>query len=234
MKNVLVFAAHPDDELLGLGGTVRRLVNEGVTVRAIIMAEGLTSRAMSREEADLSELEELQSDAKRAAAIVGYRSIEFCGLPDNRMDNLDLLDIIKIITRYVEKYQPDTIFTHHHGDLNIDHRLTCEAVLTACRPVGNSKVHRIFSFETPSSTEWNYNYSEPFTPNVYVDVTETLEAKVQGMSCYRSESTVFPHPRSPEALRSLGRLRGSNVGFEMAEAFMLIRERVATDSNYER
>lgn len=229
MKKVLVFAAHPDDELLGLGGTVRRLANEGAVVRAVIMAEGLTSRAESREEADLSELKELQADSLKAAKIVGYQSIDFCGLPDNRMDRLDLLDVIKIVSQYVEKYKPDTIFTHHHGDLNIDHRITCEAVLTACRPVGDYYVKRILAFETPSSTEWNYNYIEPFTPNVYFDVTDTLEAKVEGMACYRSESTELPHPRSSEALRYLGHLRGSNVGFGMAEAFMLLRECVTND-----
>lgn len=224
MKNVLVFAAHPDDELLGLGGTVRRLANEGATVRAVIMAEGLTSRADSREKADLSELENLQTDAKKAADIVGYKSMEFCGLPDNRMDGMELLDVIKIVSKYVEKYQPDTIFTHHHGDLNIDHRITCEAVLTACRPVGEYCVKRIYAFETPSSSEWDFNYIEPFKPNVYFDVSDTLESKVKGMACYRSESTEYPHPRSAEALRALGRYRGSNVGFEMAEAFVLLRE----------
>lgn len=223
MKEVLVFAAHPDDELLGLGGTVRRLCDEGVTVRAIIMAEGITSRAAKRSDADLSELERLQSDARKAADIVGYRSIDFCGLPDNRMDGLELLDVIKLVSNYVEKYKPDTIFTHHHGDLNIDHRITCEAVLTACRPVGEYAVKSIYAFETPSSTEWNYNHEEPFVPNVFIDVTKTLEAKVRGMACYKSESTVYPHPRSPEALRSLGRLRGSSAGFDMAEAFMLLR-----------
>lgn len=224
MKDVLVFAAHPDDELLGLGGTVRRLANEGVTVRAVIMAEGLTSRADKREEADLSALLELQADAKKAAAIVGYTSIEFCGFPDNRMDRLELLDIIKVVSKFVDKYKPDTIFTHHHGDLNIDHRITCEAVLTACRPVGEYGVKRIYAFETPSSSEWNYNYQEPFTPNVFFNVSNTLDAKVKGMACYRTENTTYPHPRSAEGLRSLGRYRGTNVGYEMAEGFMLLRE----------
>lgn len=224
MKNVLVFAAHPDDELLGLGGTVRRLANEGVIVRAVIMAEGLTARADNRSEADISKLFELQEDARRAAEIVGYKSIDFCGLPDNRMDGIELLDVIKIVSNYVGIYQPDTIFTHHHGDLNIDHRITCEAVLTACRPVGKYGVKRIYAFETPSSSEWNFNYQESFTPNVFFDVTDTLEAKVKGMACYRTESAKYPHPRSPEALRSLGMFRGSNVGFGMAEAFELLRE----------
>ncbi len=224
MEKILVIAAHPDDELLGLGGTIRRLANEGKEIHAVIMAEGITSRSDKRDEADKSQLEELKKDAEQAAKVVGYDSIEFCGMPDNRMDEVDLLDIIKVVTRFVEKYQPDTVFTHHHGDLNIDHRRTCEAVLTACRPTGGCPVKRIYAFETPSSTEWNYTYGEPFIPNVFFDVTDTLESKVEGMACYRSESTEFPHPRSAEALRSLGKYRGSNIGVPMAEAFMLLRE----------
>ena len=224
MKNVLVFAAHPDDELLGLGSTIRRLANEGISTRAVIMAEGLTSRADKRVDADMSELKDLQADAMRAAEVVGYKELNFCGLPDNRMDGVELLDIVKIVSGYIEEYQPDTIFTHHHGDLNIDHRMTYEAVITACRPMEGGTVKRIYAFETPSSTEWNYHYSEPFTPNVYFDVTDTIESKIIGMSCYRSESTIYPHPRSPEALRSLAALRGSNAGYKYAEAFMLVRE----------
>ena len=224
MRNVLIVAAHPDDELLGVGGTVCRLANEGVCVRAVILAEGLTSRGDKRTDTDRSELEEIQRDARAAVAEVGYTSIDFCGFPDNRMDEVDLLDIIKVVSNFVEKYHPDTIFTHHHGDLNIDHQRTCEAVLTACRPVGDYCVERIYAFETPSSTEWDYRYNEPFCPNVFFDVTDTLEAKIKGMACYRTESAVYPHPRSPEALRALGRYRGSNVGMEMAEAFELLRE----------
>ena len=224
MKNILVFAAHPDDELLGLGGTIRRLANEGGIVRAVIMAEGLTSRAESRDKANKKELLALQRDAKKASNIIGYKSIDFCGLPDNRMDGLELLDVVKIVSKYVEKYKPDTIFTHHHGDLNIDHRITCEAVLTACRPVGNYSVKRIFAFETPSSSEWNYNYSEPFKPNVFFDVTETIESKIKGMKCYKTEVAQPPHPRSADALLALGKYRGSNVGFQIAEAFELLRE----------
>ena len=224
MEKVLVFAAHPDDELLGLGGTIRRLANEGKEVRAVILAEGMTSRADKREEADFSALEELRRDAKKAAEIVGYASIDFHTFPDNRMDSVDLLDIIKTVSGFVERYQPDTVFTHHHGDLNIDHRRCCEAVLTACRPVGKGSVQTIYAFETPSSTEWNYLYEEPFTPNVYVDVSDTLQAKIDGMNCYRSERTQWPHPRSKEALEALGRLRGSQCGFDFAEAFMLLRQ----------
>lgn len=224
MKNIIVFAAHPDDELLGVGGTVRRLANEGKTVRAVILAEGLTAREDCRNDTRKEELFSLQNDARAAAEIVGYSSIEFCDFPDNRMDSMDLLDTIKTVSKFIEKYRPDTVFTHHHGDLNIDHRKTCEAVLTACRPVGRYCVRSIYAFETPSSSEWNYNYAEPFKPNVYIDVSDTIKAKIAGMSCYRTESAEYPHPRSPESLLSLGKYRGSNAGFDVAEAFMLLRQ----------
>ena len=153
MKKVVVFAAHPDDELLGEGGTIRRLANEGVSVHAVILAEGLTSRCSKRSDLNPLELTRLQEDARKAAKEVGYAGIDFCGLPDNRMDGMELLNIIKMIQSYIEKYRPDTIFTHHHGDLNVDHKITCEAVLTAARPVGAYGVEKIYAFETPSSTE---------------------------------------------------------------------------------
>lgn len=224
MKNILVVAAHPDDELLGLGGTIRRLTNDGAVANAVILAEGITSRGDTRDEADKNILIELQHDAKAAANEVGYKNIEFCGCPDNRMDEMALLDVIKIVSKYVEKYQPDTIFTHFHGDLNIDHQMVNEAVLTACRPVDENPVKRIYAFETASSTEWNYRYAEPFTPNVYFDITDTVDAKIKGMAYYESEKRESPHPRSSEALRALAEYRGSNVGVKYAEAFMLLRE----------
>ena len=226
MKKVVVFAAHPDDELLGEGGTIRRLADEGVSVHAVILAEGLTSRCIKRSDLNPLELTRLQEDARKAAKEVGYAGIDFCGLPDNRMDGMELLNIIKMIQSYIEKYRPDTIFTHHHGDLNVDHKITCEAVLTAARPVGAYGVEKIYAFETPSSTEWNYTYREPFRPNVFFDVSDTIEAKIRGMPCYTSETASYPHPRSPEALRALASYRGSSVGFKMAEGFMLLRETV--------
>lgn len=223
MKNVLVIAAHPDDELLGEGGTIRKFSNMGICCRAVIVGEGITARAEKRNNVDFYQLDKLKKDALNAATIIGYQSIDFCDLPDNRLDGMELLDVIKIVSFYVEKYHPDTIFTHHYGDLNIDHRIVCEAVLTACRPVGDYFVETIYSFETPSSTEWNYIYKKPFTPNVYIDITKTADVKIKAMKCYQSESSVFPHPRSSEALEALAVLRGSNVGLKKAEAFMLLR-----------
>lgn len=224
MERVLVIAAHPDDELLGEGGTIRRLANQGICCRAVILGEGLTSRTDHRADTACSELENLKENARTAAKLIGYSSIDFCDFPDNRFDSIDLLNIIKQIDIYLKRYNPDTVFTHHHGDLNIDHQRTCKAVLTACRPVGKYSVQRIYAFETPSSTEWNYAYVEPFCPNVYFDVTETLAAKIQAMTCYMSECAEYPHPRSGQALQALAEYRGSNVGIKAAEGFMLLRE----------
>lgn len=224
MKNILVVAAHPDDELLGEGGTIRLLVNRGICARAIILGEGITSRSNTREDSSQLNLEKLKKDAQKATKIIGYSSIDFCDFPDNRFDGVNLLNIVKVVEGYIEKYVPDTIFTHHHGDLNIDHQKTCEAVLTACRPIPNHPVKRVYSFETPSSTEWDFTYREPFCPTLFFDISETLETKLRGMECYRSESTTFPHPRSTEALRALAAYRGSQVGTMMAEGFVVLRE----------
>lgn len=229
MKRVLIVAAHPDDEILGVGGTVRALADVGTEVRALILAEGQTSRTERREDTPAGEIAKLRKNAGDAAKIIGYASIEFCDFPDNRMDGVDLLDVVKTVTKYIEKYEPDTVFTHHHGDLNIDHRRVCEAVLTACRPIGECVVKRVYAFETPSSTEWNYTNVEPFKPNVYFDITKTIEAKANGMNCYESESTEYPHPRSREALYSLAKYRGSNVGMKCAEGFMLLRELIEVE-----
>lgn len=224
MDNILIIAAHPDDEILGVGGVVKRLSGEGKCVRAVILGEGLTSRKDARADTSQNELDMLQEDARRSAKIIGYQSIGFCNFPDNRFDQVDRLDIIKCVSTFVEKYHPDTVFTHHHGDLNIDHRRTCEAVLTACRPVGCYGVKRIYAFETPSSTEWNYTYVEPFMPNLFYDVSHTFEYKQRAMECYRTENTVWPHPRSAHALSALAEYRGSSIGVDKAEAFMVLRD----------
>lgn len=225
MNKVMIFAAHPDDELLGVGGTVRRLVNEGCEVRAVILGEGLTSRNDTREQTSAAELAQLKSNALAAASKVGYSEVNFCDYPDNRFDDVNLLDIIKRISGFLDEFEPDTVFSHHFGDLNVDHRLTFQAVITACRPVGNYKQKRIYTFETPSSTEWNFAYGDnSFNPNFFVDTTDTLEAKIDGMACYSTENAKYPHPRSAEALRAMAAYRGSTIGVGSAEAFMLIRE----------
>ncbi len=222
--NILVVAAHPDDEILGLGATIKRLTDEGNTANVIILGEGLTSRKDNRSETQRDDLNKLKTQSVAAAKTVGYSNVEFYDLPDNRFDSIDLLDIIKIVQKYVDQYNPDTIFTHHFGDLNIDHRITFEAVITACRPVNNNGVENIVCFETPSSTEWNFKYGDSsFKPSLFYDVENTLEFKLRAMEHYLTESTVYPHPRSAEALSVIAKRWGTVVGVNAAEAFEIVR-----------
>jgi len=221
---ILIIAAHPDDEVLGCGGTIARLANEGKEVYILILGEGITSRYDSREDADNELLKNLQIMSRRVAELLGAKDLFMYDLADNRFDTVPLLELIKIIEKLVYKLEPEVIYTHHGGDLNIDHVITHRAVMTASRPVEGCPVKEIYAFEVPSSTEWALGqFQTAFNPNVFIDITATLETKIQAMALYESETQSFPHPRSPEALRALARCRGSCAGYGAAEAFALIR-----------
>ena len=221
---VLVIAAHPDDEILGCGATAARLVAEGHDVQFAILGEGMTSRSSNREDTDPTLLSKLQAQARAAAAKVGVRNVTLHNFPDNRLDTVPLLEVVKVVEGLVDGLRPEVIYTHHAGDLNVDHGVIHRAVLTATRPFAGQPVREIYAFEVPSSTEWAFQRIEPaFRPNVFVDVSGTLEAKISAMECYDSEARKFPHPRSPEALRALAMRRGSAAGCGAAEAFELIR-----------
>lgn len=220
MSKVLVVAAHPDDEILGVGATIAKRVKQGDECHVIILGEGITARGNSRSEFDGSEQSPLQKDAIESAKIIGYKSIQFYGLPDVRFDSLQLLDIVKIVQKAFFEIKPDVVYTHHYADLNIDHRYTYEAVLCACRPVPGWYPKELLCFETPSSTEWNFGRKEQnFAPNVFVDIEETLNAKLEAMKCYKTEIRDFPHPRSIEVLNSIAIKWGATVGLKYAEAF---------------
>lgn len=221
---VLVIAAHPDDEILGCGATAARLVSEGHDVQFAILGEGLTSRHPERSETNSKLLEALHQQAQAAAAKLGVKNVVLDRLPDNRLDSVPLLDVVKIVEGLVDRYTPQVIYTHHGGDLNVDHEVIHRAVLTATRPVAGSPVQEIYAFEVPSSTEWAFQrLNQPFRPNVFVEVAATLEAKIAAMECYESEARKFPHPRSPEALRAIATRWGSVAGCAAAEAFELVR-----------
>jgi LmbE family N-acetylglucosaminyl deacetylase len=218
MKKILVIAAHPDDELLGLGGSLINNIRNGHEVHVVIMSEGASSRY---EDGMKNKLKE---SAYKAGEIMGVKQVHFCDMPDQRMDGIPLLDVIQPIESLIEQIKPETIYVHHHGDVNQDHRIVFEATMVASRPVKGSSVKKILCYETPSSTEWCSPFSDRvFIPNVFVDINETIEQKLDAFMCYESEIREFPHPRSLKALKNIARGWGSKVGMEYAEAFELIR-----------
>jgi LmbE family N-acetylglucosaminyl deacetylase len=220
----LVVVAHPDDEVLGCGGTIARLSREGLETYIAILGEGVTSRYTRRDDAGQSLLEALSTSSRQAAALLGAKDVFFGGLPDNRFDTVPLLEVVKVVEHLIVQLKPGAIYTHYGGDLNIDHAVVHRAVLTATRPMVGQPVQEIYAFEVPSATEWAFSrFEPPFRPNVFVDISETLESKVAGLACYETEVRPFPHPRSLEALHALARYRGSAVGCLAAEAFELVR-----------
>jgi LmbE family N-acetylglucosaminyl deacetylase len=222
--SVLVVAAHPDDEILGCGGTMTRLAREGHEVRIAILAEGMSSRYAHREDADARQQQHLHAQAQQAADKVGAKELVLCKLPDNRLDTVPLLDVVKTVEELVARFRPETIYTHHPGDLNVDHGVVHRAVLTATRPASGQSVREVYAFEVPSSTEWAFqSFGMSFRPNVFVDIADWLETKIAALACYDTEIRKFPHPRSAEALRAIATRWGSVVGLQAVEAFELIR-----------
>jgi LmbE family N-acetylglucosaminyl deacetylase len=223
--NVLVVAAHPDDEVLGCGGTIAKLSAEGHAVSILILGEGVTSRYDKPEQADKKLLSKLHADAEKAGKSLGAKSVTLANFPDNRFDTVPLLDIIKAVEREVERVKPEVVYTQHGGDLNIDHQYTFRAVLTATRPMKDCPVKKVLAYEVGSSSEWAFQQFAPvFHPNVFEDIGTTLEKKITAMESYESEARAFPHPRSPEALRAQAKHWGSVAGLPAAEAFVLVRE----------
>jgi N-acetylglucosamine malate deacetylase 1 len=222
---VAVIAAHPDDEILGCGGTMAKHVSDGDEVHVLILAEGLTSREVERDRLNnMDKLTILAQTAQEANQILGVESVTLKDLPDNRLDSMDRLDIIKIIEEFINTYNPDLIYTHHIGDLNIDHRRIHEAVVTAGRPIPGHNPMSLLFFEVPSSTEWQAAFSAPpFIPNWFVDISSSLGKKLEALEKYKMEMRDWPHSRSIEAVHYLAKWRGASAGVEAAESFMLGR-----------
>jgi N-acetylglucosamine malate deacetylase 1 len=224
-QKVLVFAAHPDDEVLGCGGTIAKHARDGDVVNVVILAEGITSRNQNKNvKRNKKELSELAKAAYKANEILGVNSLVLHNFPDNKMDTLSRLEIIKVIEKIIDEFGASLIYTHHSGDVNIDHRRVHEAVITACRPIPNQAIKKLLFFEVASSTEWQPSGSAPFfMPNWFVDVSTTLDLKLSALRAYNSEMRAYPHARSLKALEYLARWRGACVGVNAAEAFVLGR-----------
>ncbi len=226
INTVVVIAAHPDDEVLGCGGTIARLAQEGSLVHVLLMADGESSRVgLVTGASDIERVAGRNSAAVRACEILGCASVQLLALPDNRMDSLVLLDVVKQIEGFINTYRPTTVFTHHSGDVNIDHRVVHEAVIAACRPQPMFSVRELLFFEIPSSTEWRPPGSAiMFNANWFVDISQTLHLKLQALQAYQDELRPFPHPRSIKAVEALAQWRGATVGVNAAEGFVLGRK----------
>ncbi|WP_206021894.1 PIG-L deacetylase family protein [Rhodoferax bucti] len=216
---MLVVAAHTDDEALGCGGTIARHVGEGDTVYAVFMADGVTSRVG----ADQEDLLGRNAAAENARAILGIEENFYLGLPDNRMDSIPLIDVVQKLEPIIDRIKPNIVYTHHHGDLNVDHRITHQAVMIACRPVPGCSVRMIYAFEVMSSTEWSAPIAEPFIPNHYVDISNQLNTKLYALKAYQLEMRESPHTRSIEHIECLAHHRGYSMGMLAAESFVTLR-----------
>lgn len=218
MKKVLIIAAHADDEVLGVGGSINRWVTEGKKVACLFMADGETSR-----ETDSSLIHRRAEQALDASRVLGHEVLGNLSLPDNRLDQVPMLDLAQALEPFIIDYLPDTVLTHSSNDLNIDHRRTLEAVLTACRPQPNSPVKRIASFEVPSATGWLPSLPE-FQPNYFIELVEDQwQKKLEALHCYKDEIRPFPHFRSLTSIDALAQFRGSSVGMQRAEALHILR-----------
>lgn len=219
MKKIAAIFAHPDDEVLACGGTLFNHARNGDEVHILILATGLTSRG----EASDDELLALQDNAKSAAKEMGVDHIHFGDFPDNAMDSVPLLEVVQKIESFLKEHPAEIIYTHHTGDMNIDHEVTCRAVLTAARPMPGRKNLTILAGEINSSTEYAPPPMLHFAPTEYHNIEGALSAKLKAMACYEGELCDWPHPRSLKAIEHQARNRGAQAGMNAAEAFVTLR-----------
>ena len=219
MKNILVIAPHPDDEVLGVGGTIANHGKNGDEVHLCVVTRAYPPE-WTEEVIGIK-----RQEVNEASGILGIKGTSFLDLPTVKLDTLPQKELNHAIARVVDAVKPDVVYLPHKGDLNRDHRLVFEAALVALRPLAGNTVSRILCYETLSETEWGIPDAESvFIPNVYIDITNTLDTKLAALSAYASELKEYPHPRSLEMLKTLAQKRGSEVGIAAAEAFMLVRE----------
>ena len=225
-QRVLVVAAHPDDEVLGAGATVARLVSEGRQVFSLVVGEGEASRFEDRSSELCERLRNLSEQAHRAHNVLGDELLPLGSLPDNSMDAIPLLHIVKEIEGVVAELRPNWVFTHSPHDVNIDHKCVHEAALAACRPLASSSVDMVACFPVLSSSEWRGGHVSTFAPNLFFDVSEHAHLKIEALREYHSEIREPPHPRSLDIAEAQMMLWGSTIGVKMAEAFSIVRWRL--------
>ena len=223
MKKILVFAAHPDDELLGCGATLLKYQKKGFKIKIFFFGDGESSRDIDKKKIFKSIINR-EKQAEKVSKKGKFEKPIFKRFPDNRLDTVPILDIVKFIEKQIRENKPEIIFTHFENDLNLDHQIINRAVITATRPKPNLKLKKILLFETLSSTEWKFsNKTKVFNPNYFVDISKTLNHKIKSIKCYKEEVFKWPHPRSEKGVKTLAMYRGQSVGLKFAEAFQLLR-----------
>ena len=225
MKKILAVVAHPDDEALGCLGTLLHFRNKGYKVKVIFMSDGESSRKLS----SLKKKKLINTRANQAKLVSKKSKFikpEFFNFPDNRLDTIPLLTIVKKLEKEIKIFKPSIIFTHFENDLNIDHQIIYKAVITASRPLSKTFVRKIYSFEIPSSTDFSLSRRSKkiFNPNFFVEVEKTIKNKLDLLKIYKDEIKKWPHPRSLKSIKNLSMHRGSQIGKKYAEAFILVRE----------
>ena len=218
MTGVLVVCAHPDDDVLGMGGTIALHARNGDAVRIVCVTDGSSSQYPND-----SELRRRKEDeAQRAAAILGVGDYVHLDLPDMRLDTVAHVDVNRVVEEHVRTLQPSVVYATH-PDVNLDHRAIFDSVAVATRPTPGQSVRRVLTFAPTSSTEWTAPGMNWFVPNWFVDVTATFDQKLEAFACFETERREFPHPRSERALRAYAEFYGATVGCEYAEPFVLVR-----------
>ena len=218
-KSILIVASHPDDEVLGCGGTIAKHILSGDNVAIVFMTNGESSR----DDCPLDSASTRRINCESALNILGVTNVMHFDFPDNMMDQVPLLDVTKSVEIAIGKFSPSIVYTHFSEDLNIDHRITHQAVMTACRPQSWSPVKSIYCFEVLSATEWNSYSKSKFNPNKFVDVSDVWPIKTSALEEYSAELRSFPHSRSIETIEALSIYRGATVGLKKAEAFQIER-----------
>jgi LmbE family N-acetylglucosaminyl deacetylase len=215
---VLVLAAHPDDEVLGMGGTIAAHVDRGDTVRVVVVTDGSSTQYPGDSETRLRKEEE----ALRAAAELGVMDYLHLDLPDMRLDTLPHVEVNRIVEEHVDDLGAEVVYTPH-PDVNLDHRTLFDSVAVATRPVPGQSVRRLLTYAPTSSTEWTPAPLNWFVPNWFVDVSGTIDRKVAAFAHYETERREFPHPRSERAIRAAAEFYGASCGYAHAEPFVLVR-----------
>jgi N-acetylglucosamine malate deacetylase 1 len=226
MKKILVVVAHPDDEVIGCGGTIAKHVANGDHVSILVVADGVTSRLGEYSKSEMVASVDLRvQQLHDAANILGCKKVIALNMPDNRLDQFPLIDIVKKIESVIREVAPNIVYTHQVSDVNADHVVVHKAVLVATRPKPLMSVNELFFFEILSSSEWNFGVSKNSNCglNYFVDITDFLEKKIDAAKLYKDEFYDSPHPRSIKIIKSLAELRGSVVGVQAAEAFSVGR-----------